>query len=223
MIVDWDVHHGNGTQNIFLHDPNVLYISIHRFDDGEFFPCSQDANMNIVGAGSGIGYNVNIPFSDDDMGDAEYIAAFTRIILPIAYEFNPEIVLVSAGFDAAEDDPIGEYHLSPTCYAHMTRMLMNLAGGRVLLLLEGGYSLEALPLCASACIRALLTDPLHRMELQSPDSGALHTLNSVIHIQSRYWKMLASSVPLTTFPFLQEKNSIGKDEKKPSSAIQGSI
>ncbi|KGG51732.1 hypothetical protein DI09_28p130 [Mitosporidium daphniae] len=223
LIVDWDVHHGNGTQNAFLSDPNVLYISIHRFDDGEFFPCSQDASMTVVGAGAGIGRTVNIPFSDEDMGDAEYIAAFTRIVLPIAYEFDPDMVLVSAGFDAAENDPIGDYHLSPACYAHMTRMLMNLAGGRILLLLEGGYSLEALSNCACACLRALLMDPLPQMQLRRPDSGALHTLNSVINIQSRYWKMLASSASSSNMPLLKDSNIMSRKEKKSLYSIQGSI
>lgn len=201
----------------------MLYISIHRFDDGEFFPCSQDASMTVVGAGAGIGRTVNIPFSDEDMGDAEYIAAFTRIVLPIAYEFDPDMVLVSAGFDAAENDPIGDYHLSPACYAHMTRMLMNLAGGRILLLLEGGYSLEALSNCACACLRALLMDPLPQMQLRRPDSGALHTLNSVINIQSRYWKMLASSASSSNMPLLKDSNIMSRKEKKSLYSIQGSI
>jgi histone deacetylase 6 len=107
LIVDWDVHHGNGIQRMFESDPRVLYISIHRYEHGFFFPCSQDANYNVVGHGQGAGYNVNIPWNNSKMGDTEYLAVFTNIILPIAYEFNPELVLVSAGFDAAKGDPLG--------------------------------------------------------------------------------------------------------------------
>lgn len=195
LIVDWDVHHGNGTQNMFIEDPDILYISIHRYDDGEFFPCHPDADMNVVGAGPGIGRTVNIPWSDDDIGDVEYMAAFSRVVLPIAYEFDPELVLVSAGFDAAIGDPIGEYNVSSECYAHMTHLLMGLAKGKVLLCLEGGYSLEALPLCATMCLKALLSDPLPslNLNLSTPDLSAMLTLNAVINIQSRYWKTLGPS------------------------------
>jgi histone deacetylase 6 len=92
---------------MFESDPRVLYISIHRYDHGTFFPCSEDANYNVVGKGDGVGFNVNIPWNNSKMGDTEYLAVFTNVVLPIAYEFNPELVLVSAGFDAARGDPLG--------------------------------------------------------------------------------------------------------------------
>lgn len=107
LIVDWDVHHGNGIQRMFENDLRVLYISIHRYDNGEFFPCSEDANYNVVGNGEGTGFTVNIPWNSKGMGDTEYLATFTNVVLPIAYEFNPELVLVSAGFDAARGDRLG--------------------------------------------------------------------------------------------------------------------
>lgn len=107
LIVDWDVHHGNGIQNIFYNSSNVLYISLHRYDHGTFFPARPDANVNFVGSGQGEGYNVNIPWNGPRMGDTEYALAFYNIVLPIAYEYNPELVLVSAGFDAARGDPLG--------------------------------------------------------------------------------------------------------------------
>jgi histone deacetylase 6 len=84
---------GNGTQNIFLSDPNVIYFSLHRYDHGHFFPTGKEADVNVVGNGKSAGRNINIPWSDVQMGDAEYIHAFTRILLPIAYEFQPEFVL----------------------------------------------------------------------------------------------------------------------------------
>ena len=107
LIVDWDVHHGNGIQNIFLGSPNVLYISIHRYDHGTFFPGRPDAGVDFIGTGAGEGFNVNIPWNGSGMGDTEYALAFFNIVLPIAYEFDPELVLVSAGFDAARGDPLG--------------------------------------------------------------------------------------------------------------------
>ena len=108
LIVDWDVHHGNGIQNIFYASPNVLYISLHRYDHGTFFPGRPDAGSNFVGSGKGEGFNVNIPWNGSGMGDTEYALAFYNIVLPIAYEFNPDLVLVSAGFDAARGDPLGK-------------------------------------------------------------------------------------------------------------------
>ena len=108
LIVDWDVHHGNGIQNIFYASSNVLYISLHRYDHGTFFPGRPDAGSNFVGSGKGEGFNVNIPWNGSGMGDTEYALAFYNIVLPIAYEFNPDLVLVSAGFDAARGDPLGK-------------------------------------------------------------------------------------------------------------------
>ena len=108
LIVDWDVHHGNGIQNIFYEADNVLYISLHRYDHGTFFPGRPDANVDFVGSGKGEGFNVNIPWNSSGIGDTEYALAFYNIVLPIAYEFNPELVLVSAGFDAARGDPLGK-------------------------------------------------------------------------------------------------------------------
>ncbi|GFO21282.1 histone deacetylase [Plakobranchus ocellatus] len=148
LIVDWDIHHGNATQHQFYDDPSVLYISLHRFDGGFFFPGSQDANLDRCGEGPGLGFNnyvyditpvvtnANIPTFQGRMGDAEYITAFTQIVMPIAYQFNPELVLVSAGFDAAIGDPLGNYRVTPAGYGHMTHMLMGLANGRVGLILE---------------------------------------------------------------------------------------
>ena len=108
LILDWDVHHGNGIQNIFYNSSNVLYISLHRYDHGTFFPGRPDANVDYVGSEQGEGYNVNIPWNGSGMGDTEYALAFFNVVLPIAYEYNPDLVLVSAGFDAARGDPLGK-------------------------------------------------------------------------------------------------------------------
>ncbi|NXH38432.1 HDAC7 deacetylase, partial [Dicaeum eximium] len=118
LIVDWDVHHGNGTQQVFYRDPEVLYISLHRHDDGNFFPGSGAADE--VGAGPGEGFNVNVAWAgglDPPMGDPEYLAAFRTVVMPIAHEFCPDVVLVSAGFDAAEGHPppLGGYKGSAKC------------------------------------------------------------------------------------------------------------
>nr|KAG5705614.1 hypothetical protein BaRGS_034812 [Batillaria attramentaria] len=140
LIVDWDVHHGNATQHMFYADPSVLYISLHRYDNGYFFPGSQEADAQFVGQGDGKGFNVNIPWSREKMGNAEYMAAFQRIVMPIAYEYAPELVLVSAGFDAALGDFLGGYKVTPECYGHMTHMLSGLANGKVVLALESQFT-----------------------------------------------------------------------------------
>jgi histone deacetylase 6 len=150
LIVDWDVHHGNGTQNMFLKDPRVLYFSAHRYDSGTFYP-GPCGSPSIVGEGAGAGKNVNVGWNHGPMGDADYLAAWRHILMPIATEFNPQLVLVSAGFDAAEGDPLGGQKITPTGYAHLTRALQELAGGRVVVVLEGGYKCVS---CLCACSRA---------------------------------------------------------------------
>ena len=141
LIVDWDVHHGNGIQQIFYEDPHVLYISLHRHDDGNFFPGTGDPNE--VGSEDGIGFNVNIAWSgglNPPLGDAEYLAAFRSVVMPIARDFDPELVMVAAGFDAASGHPpqLGGYKVTPACFAWMTKQLMSLANGKLVLALEGG-------------------------------------------------------------------------------------
>ncbi|XP_063181036.1 histone deacetylase 9 isoform X11 [Chroicocephalus ridibundus] len=118
LIVDLDVHHGNGTQQAFYADPSILYVSLHRYDEGNFFPGSGAPNE--VGSGPGEGYNINIAWTgglDPPMGDVEYLTAFRTVIMPAANEFDPEIVLVSAGFDAVEghDPPLGGYKVTAKC------------------------------------------------------------------------------------------------------------
>lgn len=195
LILDWDVHHGNGTQDAFYSDPNVLYISIHRYDNGNFFPGS--GHPSEVGAGAGEGFNVNVAWTgglDPPMGDAEYLAAFRAVVMPIAHEFSPDLVLVSAGFDAVEGNPdeLGGYKVTAKCFGFLTRQLMSLAGGRVVLVLEGGHALKSLCDASEACVSALLgmeVEPLSQSVLeQKPIENAVESLQTVIHVQGEYWR-----------------------------------
>ncbi|KAF6090567.1 histone deacetylase 6 [Phyllostomus discolor] len=194
LIVDWDVHHGNGTQHIFEEDPSVLYISLHRYDHGTFFPMGDEGASNQVGRSAGTGFTVNVAWNGPRMGDSEYLAAWHRLVLPIAYEFNPELVLVSAGFDAAWRDPLGGCQLSPEGYAHLTHLLMGLAGGRIILILEGGYNLTSISESMAACTRTLLGDPPPLLTLSRPPlSGALASITETIQVHRRYWRSLRAT------------------------------
>ncbi|XP_048871351.1 LOW QUALITY PROTEIN: histone deacetylase 5 [Brienomyrus brachyistius] len=194
LIVDWDIHHGNGSQQAFYSDPNVLYISLHRYDDGNFFPGSGAPEE--VGTGPGVGYNVNIAWTggvDPPMGDVEYLSAFRTVVMPIANEFSPDVVLVSAGFDAVEghQSPLGGYSVTAKCFGHLTKQLMKLAGGRVVLALEGGHDLTAICDASESCVSALLgeeLDPLPQsVTQQKPCPKAVTSLEKVIEIQSKHW------------------------------------
>lgn len=204
LIVDWDIHHGNGTQQAFYNDPNVLYISLHRYDDGNFFPGSGAPDE--VGTGLGVGFNVNIAWTggvDPSNGDVEYLTAFRTVVMPIANEFSPDVVLVSAGFDAVEGhpSPLGGYSATAKCFGYLTKQLMKLAAGRVVLALEGGHDLTAICDASEACVSALLgneLDPLPQEILQQkPNANAVASLEKVIEIQSKHWssvKRYASTV-----------------------------
>ncbi|KAJ2715095.1 Histone deacetylase hda1, partial [Coemansia spiralis] len=156
LIVDWDVHHGNGIQEVFYGDKDVLYFSLHRYDGGEFYPHSTDGDMEMVGQGAGLGYNINVPWAAGGVSDGDYMYAFKKLLLPVAQSFAPDMVVVAAGFDAAVCDPIGECNVTPQGYACMTSMLKTIANGKVVLVLEGGYNLDAIANSALACTKVLL-------------------------------------------------------------------
>ncbi|XP_067649749.1 histone deacetylase 4-like isoform X3 [Haliotis asinina] len=194
LIIDWDVHHGNGTQQMFYMDNHVLYISIHRHDSGNFFPGTGAPEE--CGSDEGLGFNVNIAFGgalNPPMADAEYLTAFRTIVMPIAREFGPDMVLVSAGFDAAKGHtaPLGGYEVTAEAFGHMTRELMSLAGGKVVLALEGGYDIPVISEASEMCVKALLGDELPSIkdeELHRPScKPALETLESTIRIQMEHW------------------------------------
>ncbi|XP_029450962.1 histone deacetylase 7 isoform X3 [Rhinatrema bivittatum] len=225
LIVDWDVHHGNGTQQVFYRDPSVLYISVHRYDDGNFFPGSGAPDQ--VGAGSGEGFNVNVAWTggiDPPMGDPEYLAAFRTVVMPIAREFSPDVVLVSAGFDAADGHPapLGGYNVSAKCFGYMTEQLMTLAGGGVILALEGGHDLTAICDASEACVSALLgnkLDPFPEEVLkQRPNPNAIRSLEAVIQVQRKYWSSVQRHVSRVGCSFLDAQKH-DKDEVETVTAL----
>jgi acetoin utilization deacetylase AcuC-like enzyme len=152
-IIDWDVHHGNGTQDIFWDDPRVLYVSLHQYP---LYPGTGAAAE--IGGRDGRGFTVNVPLSAGGT-DAVYEAAFDEIVIPILDDYAPELVIVSAGFDAHERDRLAAMRLTEASYANMARGLTAVAaksaGGRIALLLEGGYDLVALEGSLAESIRAM--------------------------------------------------------------------
>lgn len=150
LILDWDVHHGNGTQRTFYHDPGVLFISVHQ---SPAYP--NTGHIHETGEGPGRGYNVNIPLPPG-CGDPEYNRVFTEIIRPVADRYKPELIMVSAGQDIYHDDPLASMRVSYQGFANLARHVREMAeahcGGKVVLCLEGGYNLRGQ---AEAVITAL--------------------------------------------------------------------
>ncbi|KAG7577744.1 Histone deacetylase domain [Arabidopsis thaliana x Arabidopsis arenosa] len=193
LIVDWDVHHGNGTQEIFEQNKSVLYISLHRHEGGHFYPGTGAADE--VGTNGGEGYCVNVPWSCGGVGDKDYIFAFQHVVLPIASAFSPDFVIISAGFDAARGDPLGCCDVTPAGYSRMTQMLGDLCGGKMLVILEGGYNLRSISASATAVIKVLLGEiPENNLPIAAtPSREGLQTILDVLNIQMKFWPSLAIS------------------------------
>eukprot|EP00435_Cladocopium_sp_Y103_P056894 s994_g19.t1 len=156
LIFDWDIHHGQGTQEVFWNDSKVLFVSMHLFSKG-FYPASGSAQE--VGRGRGLGYTVNVAFPEG-YTDACLLYACQDVLVPAAERFRPDLMLVSAGFDAMDEDPLGEAKCTADGFARITRLLNGLAqklcGGRLLLALEGGYDERALSSCLGLVAETLL-------------------------------------------------------------------
>ncbi len=154
LIADWDVHHGNGTQEAFYHDPNVLYFSIHQWP---FYPGTGSASQTGTGAGSGLTINVPIPAGS---GDADYVGAFEQRLRPAAMAFRPDFVFISAGFDPQAGDGLGGMKVTTDGFARLTHIVKEIAQkccqGRLVSVLEGGYGPELLAASVEAHIRALM-------------------------------------------------------------------
>lgn len=185
-IVDWDVHHGNGTQETFLMDPRVLYISLHEFPA---YPGS--GWIDEVGLGPAAGTAVNVPLPTGTAGDV-YRAAFDRIILPILTAFQPDWLLISAGYDAHEADPLAGIALLESDYAAMASGLSDVVeDGRTIIFLEGGYNLNAIKRSVASTLHGFAGRPVPDEESR-PESGlrSWRTLEFVVGEQRRHWRLV---------------------------------
>lgn len=157
IIVDFDVHHGNGTQDAFYNESDVLYFSTHQYP---FYPGSGDVDE--IGSGEGQGYTVDVPMPGG-CGDGEYMRAFEEVLVPVAKRYKPQLILVSAGYDAHWADSISSMQVTTTGYARMATILKGLAdelcGSKLVFALEGGYNVEALAESVDATINVLLDTP----------------------------------------------------------------
>ena len=186
-IVDWDVHHGNGTEDVFAADPSVLFVSLHQDD---LYPAGR-GRVEDRGTGEGVGATVNLPLPAGS-GDAAYLLALERVVVPALEAFAPEMLLISAGQDAAASDPLGRMSVTSEGFRAMTARLRDWAAercaGRVLAIQEGGYSVDHMPFCVLASVEALAglppslaADPI---ELDVPEAPRPHELAAIEHARA---------------------------------------
>jgi len=192
LIADVDIHHGNGTQKIFYASSQVLYFSIHQF------PCYPGTGkLGEIGAGEGEGFTVNVPLSKG-RGDREYAKILQYLLFPVARAYQPEMIIVSLGFDLYPHDPLGQMNVSEEGYALITCMLKQLAGevcrGRIIFVLEGGYSLEGIRRCGRRVFQELAdipTLPPDKIErVHSEKAASLPELKKAIEVHRKFWPSL---------------------------------
>lgn len=192
LIVDWDLHHGNGTQHSFYNSSDVLYFSTHQFP---YYPGT--GSIKEVGEGAGEGFTVNCPLSPG-VGDEGYASIFNHLLTPIALEYRPDVILVSAGFDIYVDDPLGGMNVTGVGFGYLAQKLVELSkeccDGRILFALEGGYSLKGLKEGVSRVLMAI-NDNFQKNErkiienLKYVDNKSKELLD-VINFQKKFWKNL---------------------------------
>lgn len=191
LVCDWDLHHGNGTQNSFWTDDRVLYFSTHQFP---YYPGT--GSLGEVGGDNGKGFTVNVPLNTGN-GDAEYYKIFKKVLEPIANEYKPELVIVSAGFDIYFKDPLGGMSVTPEGFSALTQVLMSIAeksaGGKLLITLEGGYHLGGLRDGAKNVIKQLMGEDTTDPDITKKDiddafgRSANEIIEAVISVQKEYW------------------------------------
>ena len=191
LVIDWDLHHGNGTQHSFEEDPSILYFSTHQYP---YYPGTGAYDQ--TGRGKGEGYTVNVPLSTG-YGDGEYLGIFEGILKPVVLEFDPELILVSAGFDIYEADPLGGMSVTPGGFAALTRSIMEMAdeccAGKMVITLEGGYHLGGLRDSVKTVLRELagITKTGKEDILSQGNRPALdHAVAQVSRIHGKFWKNL---------------------------------
>jgi len=194
LIIDWDLHHGNGTQHSFYDSNRVLYCSTHQYP---YYPGSGAVVQ--TGNAMGEGFTVNVPLPGGQ-GDTEFARIFNELFAPIARQYHPELILVSCGFDIYDGDPLGAMKVTATGFAYMTRVMRGLAdelcNGKLLITLEGGYNLTGMRDGALAVLAELCGESISKQQLDEATAAALQTttvectpLTQSISMQKNYWDL----------------------------------
>ena len=185
LVIDWDVHHGNGTQHAFYNDSHVLFVSSHQYP---FYPGTGAARE--VGAGEGEGFTLNLPFPAG-YGDAQYVRAFVEVVEPVARRFEPQFILVSAGFDAHRRDPLAGMDVTEAGFASLARLLLRLSRdvceNRLVAVLEGGYDFEALARSVAAVLGEMSGASLN--EAVTPPPGERADVRLPLELARHYWRI----------------------------------
>jgi len=185
LIIDWDVHHGNGTQHIFYDSDKVLYFSVHQFP---FYPGT--GSLKELGYKDGLGYTLNVP-CPSMLGDEDYLRIFTEILRPVVEQYVPEFILVSAGFDAYQVDPLGGMLVTSQGFARLTRFVMQLAKkhcqGNIAFLLEGGYNTAEMGLIIQSVIEEILDIKVSDTGFDFKRTTCKHTVAETAKTYSKYW------------------------------------
>ena len=184
MIVDWDVHHGNGTERMFYDRPDVLYFSVHEYPHFPGTGRAEDA-----GRGEGEGFNVNVPLPAGST-DADYVRTFEEILLPIMGSYRPDLVILSAGYDPHYADPLGDMRVTEAGFYRLASLVKEGAKkANIVALLEGGYSLEHLPLCVEASLLGFMGEPYDGKMNEENTVKASGWIQSARGIQKKYWRL----------------------------------
>lgn len=185
LIIDWDVHHGNGTQHIFEDTDEVLFFSTHQFP---YYPGT--GSLSEIGTDKGQGFTFNVPLGIG-MGDSEYIKIFQHILCKAANQYKPEFIIVSAGFDAFVNDPLGGMSITAEGFAKLTDIVLQLAndlcGGNILFVLEGGYELNGLWECTNKVFESILSGKRNGVDIITDATSADSTIEQVKEVYSKYW------------------------------------
>ena len=222
-IIDWDVHHGDGSELMTYERNDILYISLHRHDYGRFYPTT--GKHTDIGKNEGVGFNLNIPFNNEIygesfVGDDEYMLAFQNIILPVLKEFAPDLIIVSCGFDSCDNDQLGAQSLSQDTYGWMTNELLKIQS-KLAIILEGGYLYDNLMKASEYCVRSLLgINENQRHEKKLKDGlftcpRIAKELTEYAELFSKYWSNIETVFPSETgeVPYLEASEELRKSEE----------
>lgn len=185
-VIDWDVHHGNGTQHIFYDSREVLYFSVHQFP---FYPGT--GSLKELGYENGLGHTVNVP-CPSMLGDEDYLRIFAEILAPVMEQYDPQFILVSAGFDAYQADPLGGMLLTSGGFARLARFVTDLAekhcGGKIAFALEGGYNTAEMGPIVRAVVEEILDIGASSTDYDPARTSCGHTVEETRRVYSKFWK-----------------------------------